>query len=133
MQAVSTKPAGKSPDLEYEQFLREGRFMIQRSRGSGQHVFYPRVAEPGTGALDLEWVPASGKGTVYSFTVIRTKPPAAPYNVCLIDLEEGPRMMSRVEGIAPDAVRIGMRVQARIVTESERPLVVFTPAEGSAP
>jgi uncharacterized OB-fold protein len=77
--------------------------------------------------MDLEWVPASGLGTVYSATVIRPKPPSPPYNVCLIDLDEGPRMMSRVDGIPADAVKIGMRVKASIVSEGERPLVVFLP------
>jgi uncharacterized protein len=127
MQNASPPTASRSPDLDYEQFLREGRFMIQRSRGSGAYVFYPRVAEPVTGAMDLEWVPASGLGTVYSTTVIRPRSPAQPYNVCLIDLDEGPRVMSRVDGIAADAVKIGMRVKARIVSEADKPLLVFTP------
>ena len=52
------------PEAQYRAHLREGRFMIQRSRSSGAYVFYPRVAEPRTGATDLEWVPASGEGTV---------------------------------------------------------------------
>ena len=116
------------PDREFEQFLREGRFMLQRSMSSGAHVFYPRVAAPGTGALDLEWVQASGRGTVYAITVVRPKPPQAPYNVALIDLDEGPRMMSRVESVSPEAVHIGMRVQARIATPNEQsPCVVFDP------
>lgn len=115
------------PDLEFSQFLREGRFMIQRSASSGAHVFYPRVAAPGSGARDLQWVPASGQGTVYATTVVRPKPPQAPYNVVLVDLDEGPRMMSRVETIAPDAVRIGMRVKARIAGGEQAPCVVFDP------
>src|SRR3546814_7811718 len=85
------------PDQEYEGFLAEGRFMIQRARCSGAHVFYPRMAEPGTGTQDLEWVEASGVGTVYSTTVVRNKPPTPDYNVALIDLAEGVRMMSRVD------------------------------------
>jgi uncharacterized OB-fold protein len=52
------------PDSQYAAFLKEGKFMIQRSRSSGRHVFPPRVAEPGTGARDLEWVEARGTGTV---------------------------------------------------------------------
>jgi uncharacterized protein len=99
--------------------------MIQRSRSSGRYFFYPRVAEPGTGSLDIEWVEVSGLGTVYSTTVVRVKPPAPPYNVALIDLAEGPRLMSRVEGIAPDEVRIGMRVRARVV-QGDVAHVVFT-------
>ena len=115
------------PDADYRRHLAAGRFMLQRSRGSGAFVFYPRVAEPGSGATDLEWVEASGRGSVYSTTTVRCKPPAADYNVVLIDLAEGPRMMSRVVGIAPDAVAIGMPVVAKIVVEGDTPLVVFVP------
>jgi uncharacterized OB-fold protein len=116
------------PEAQYQQFLAEGRFMIQRSAGSGRHVFYPRVAEPETGATDLEWVAASGRGTVYSTSVVRQKPPTPNYNVALIDLEEGPRMMSRVVGIAADEVRIGMAVSAKIIHEGEAAVLVFEPA-----
>ena len=115
------------PEREYLQFLAEGRFMIQRCRTSGKHIFYPRVAEPGTGSTDLEWVEPSGLGTVYSTTVVRAKPPAASYNVALIDLAEGVRMMSRVEGVAPEAVRIGMQVKAKVIRQDDQPIVVFEP------
>jgi uncharacterized OB-fold protein len=102
--------------------------MIQRCCDSGSHIFYPRVAEPGSGSTNLEWVEASGDGVVYSTTTISQKPPTPNYNVALIDLAEGPRMMSRVDGIPPEQVRIGMRVKARIVREDDKPLVVFEPA-----
>src|SRR2546421_9290569 len=100
------------PEQESFQQLAAGRFMIQKSPRTGRHVFHPRAAEPGTGATDLEWVEASGRGTVYSTTVIHQKPPAADYNLALIELAEGPRLMSRVDGIAPEQVRIGMAVTA---------------------
>lgn len=111
---------------EYLEHLSAGHFMIQRSRSSGEYVFYPRVAAPSTGKRDLEWVTASGRGTVYATTVVRMKPPTPSYNVCLVDLAEGPRMMSRVEGVPPEDVRIGMAVQARIAhDEGGEPIVVF--------
>jgi len=116
------------PEEDFFRFLGEGRFMLQRSRESGRFIFYPRVAEPLTGSTDLEWVEASGRGTVYSTTVVRQKPPTPNYNVALIDLEEGPRLMSRVDGVAPETVRIGMSVKAKIIRENERPLLVFEPA-----
>ncbi len=116
------------PDADHRRHLDAGRFMLQRSRSSGAFVFYPRVAEPGSGATDLEWVEASGRGSVYSTTTVRCKPPAVDYNVALIDLAEGPRMMSRVVGVAAADVKIGMPVQARIVIENDAPLVVFDPA-----
>jgi uncharacterized OB-fold protein len=117
------------PEEDFQRFLSEGRFMLQRSRSSMRHVFYPRVAEPVTGNTDLEWVQASGRGTVYSTTVVRQKPPTPSYNVALIDLAEGVRMMSRVEGVVPEAVKIGMPVKAKIIRENEQALLVFEPAE----
>lgn len=116
------------PDVEYQGHLKEGRFSLQRSRSSGRFVFYPRVAEPETGDVDLEWVEASGLGAVYSTTTIYPKPPTAPYNVALVDLDEGPRLMTRVEGVDPEAVRIGMRVRARVATSETGLYVVFEPA-----
>ena len=95
--------------------------MIQRSRSSGRYVFFPRVAEPGSGRNDLEWVEASGLGTVYSITVNRTR--AGDYNVALVELDEGPRLMSRIEGV--ETVPIGTRVKARIIEIDGEPAVVF--------
>src|SRR5690606_8035235 len=116
------------PDRDYQAFMQQGRFMIQHSASSGRHVFYPRSVAPGTGAEDLEWVEASGRGVVYSTTVVRAKPPAVSYNVALIELEEGPRLMSRVENIDPSVVQIGMPVRARIAREENLAFVVFDPA-----
>lgn len=117
------------PEAEFRAFLAEGRFMIQRSRSTGGHVFYPRVAAPGTGVRDLEWVEASGEGVVYSTTVNRRSPEkGGAFNVALIDLAEGPRMLSRVVDIPPEEVRIGMKVRARIETLEGAPAVVWSPA-----
>lgn len=121
------------PHDEYFAFLEQGQFMIQHSPSTGQYVFYPRVVAPGTGATDLQWVPASGKGTVYATTVMRPRPPAEPYNVALVQLAEGPRMMTRVEGLPADEVRIGMTVQARIFRNENNPLVVFDVVDSGDP
>lgn len=120
------------PDQDFAAFLAEGRFLIQRSRSTGTYVYYPRVAVPGTGETDLEWVEPSGLGTVYSTTVVRNKPPVPHYNVALIDLDEGVRMMSRVVGIDPAEVAIGQRVRARVDAIDGTPAVVFEFAGESA-
>ena len=118
----------------FQDRLDEGRFMIQRSRSSGAHIFYPRAIAPGTGADDLEWVEASGRGIVYSTTLVLPGRNGAgeTYNISLIDLAEGPRMMSRVIDIAPDAVHIGMAVKASIGEIEGKKVVLFRPAEGAA-
>lgn len=118
-----------TPERTWLSALEEGRFLLQRSASSGQYVFHPRVAEPRTGATDLAWVEACGDGVVYAVTVIAPKPPAAPYTVALIDLAEGPRVMGRVEGMAPDQVRIGMAVKARVGRIDGVPAVLFDPRE----
>ncbi|HUF86805.1 MAG TPA: OB-fold domain-containing protein [Thermohalobaculum sp.] len=120
---------GPGPEARFHAYLAEGRFMIQRSAATGKHVFYPRVLMPGSGEADLEWVEASGEGTVYATTVNRRRPEkGGDYNVALIDLAEGPRMMSRVVGIAPEEVTIGMKVRAKVEDLNGAPAVVFEPA-----
>lgn len=114
------------PDAQWRQALQEGRFVLQRAQASGACFFPPRGAEPGTGDTEWEWIEASGEGVVYSVTVIHSRPPQAPYNVVLVDLAEGPRMMSRVEGEGP--VTIGMKVRARIDPSGSEPLILFDPA-----
>ena len=121
------------PEGQFWAHLREGRLMVQRSRSSGAFVFYPRLIAPKTGADDLEFVEVSGMGTIYSTTTVRR--PAkhgGDHNVCIVDMDEGFRMLGRVVDAAPDAVRIGMRVQAAIEkvdfglhANSEQPIVVF--------
>ena len=101
--------------------------MLPREADSGRYIFPPRVAAPGSGA-SWEWSEASGRGTVYSVSIVHPRPPEQPYNVVLVDLAEGPRLMSRVEGVAPDAVTIGMAVTARIAITADGPLLLFDPA-----
>ncbi len=119
---------GPGPEATFQAHLAEGRFMIQLSASTGIHVFYPRVMMPCSGEADLECVEASGEGTDYATTVNRRRPEkGGDYNVALIDLAEGPRMMARVVGIAPEAVTIGMKVQAKIDDLNGAPAVLFEP------
>ena len=127
MSQTLERASGVRPLRDYQAFLDEGRFMLLRSRKTGGFIFYPRVVEPVSGAEDLEWVEACGRGVVYAVTVVSQKPPTPSYNVVLVDLEEGPRMMARVEDISSEEVRIGMKVQARVTPAAEGGVVVFTP------
>ena len=118
-----------SMSSQYQAALDAGKFEIQRCKACQQAIFYPRELCPHCGSDQLAWEQPSGKGTVYSTTVIRRKADAGgDYNVALIDLAEGPRMMSRVEGIAAAEVKIGMAVQAEVVQQGGKGLVVFKDA-----
>jgi len=122
---IPTQSQGPGPEAQYRAFLDEGRFMIQRSPSTGQYVFYPRVAAPGSGAMDLEWVEASGRGTIYSITVNRAR--EGSYNIALVQLEEGPRLLTRIEGV--ETAPIGARVKARIAEVEGEKVIVFDLAE----
>lgn len=121
------------PEAQYRAFLDEGRFMIQKSRSSGAYVFYPRVADPTTGARDLEWVAPSGRGTICATTVTRQRPEkGGDYNIALVDLEEGPRILSQVTGMAPEEVKIGLQVTAYVGKLDGAPAVLFKKTEDAA-
>ena len=127
------------PDTQYFHHLKEGRFMVQRSQGTGEFVFYPRIMNPNTGERDLEFIEVSGRGTVYATTAFRRPEKyGGDYNLVLIDLEEGVRMLSRVVDTEPGNVKIGQAVQAVIQTvdfgihkDSDQPVVVFKLVEES--
>lgn len=117
------------PEAQHRAYLADGKFMIQRSVSTGAYVFYPRPFIPGTGEIDLEWVEASGEGTVYSTTTNRRSPEkGGTFNVALIDMAEGPRMLSRVVGMASEDVTIGLKVKAKIEDVNGAPGVVWEAA-----
>ncbi|HEY8290324.1 MAG TPA: OB-fold domain-containing protein [Acetobacteraceae bacterium] len=122
--------ASASPLAEYIDHLKRGELGYQFSPSADRAVFYPRLVSPETGAADLEWRVSAGLGTVHATTVVHPQQ-GTPYNVALIDVDEGFRLMSRVEDIDPRTVKIGLRVKFRVHTPEgdEDPYPVFTPAE----
>jgi uncharacterized OB-fold protein len=80
-----------------------------------------------------EWVPASGRGTVYTFAVVRQAlgrgwEEKVPYVVAVIELDEGPRFLSNVVNVDPDTVRIGLPVEVTYVERTDAPtLPLFQP------
>lgn len=95
---------------------KEERLVIQRCKDCEKHIFYPRIACPHCSSDNVEWVDASGKGTVYSYTVVESNSPSAflkdiPYVVAVVRLEEGVQMFSNVVGCEPGEVRCDMPVE----------------------
>jgi uncharacterized OB-fold protein len=122
----------EAPGQAFRHNLESGRFMIQRSRSTGDAVFPPRVMVPGQGMEDLEWGAASGLGNVYSFTLIPQSGAQTDANICLIDLDEGPRLMSRLIDIDSTVIAIGLRVEAVITPHEDGPFLLFRPISGLA-
>jgi uncharacterized OB-fold protein len=117
------------PDAIFRAELLTGRIEMQVCEDCKRVCFPPRTHCPACGAQALTWRAIAGTGTVYATTVVRQRPERGPdYNVALIDLTEGARMMSRVEGIPPAQVRIGMPVRAQVKTADGDPLIVFVRA-----
>jgi uncharacterized OB-fold protein len=127
--ATDARFDGPGPDAQYQQALGEGRLVLQHCEDCAAVRFPPALVCRACGSPRLAWRTSPGLGSVYSLTTVRDR--AGDYNVALVELEGGARMMSRVEDVAPEQVRIGQRVRARIVA-GEEPYVVFTLAEGGA-
>jgi uncharacterized OB-fold protein len=120
--------ATTSPLATYISHLEKGELAYQFSPAANRAVFFPRIVCPYTGSETLEWRVSKGRGTVYATTVVHPAE-GQPFNVALIDVEEGFRLMSRVEDVAPMDVKIGMRVKFRVHRPGgdEAPIPVFTP------
>lgn len=120
----------EGPDKIFQDGLARGEFNIQRCADCGTHVFYPRHLCTECGSAKLEWKRASGHGTVHSTTIIRQRPEAGGNkNLCIVELAEGPRLMSRVEGLPAEEVKIGLTVVATIAGAGDEPkYLIFKPA-----
>jgi uncharacterized OB-fold protein len=121
----------KSPLGVYLEHCEKGELAYQVCTDDQSVVFFPRAVAPRTGSPNLEWRVSKGLGTVYSTTVAYYRN-EQPLNVALIDVDEGFRLMSRVEGIDPLAVKIGMRVKVKMHPgDDKQPAYpVFTAVEG---
>jgi len=98
----------------------QGRLLIKRCTACGQPHHYPRSICPFCGKDATEWREASGKGTIYSYSVMRRVP--VPYALAYVTLEEGVTMMTNIIDCDLDAIRIGQAVR-----------VVFKPTDGGSP
>ncbi len=97
-----------------------GKLMFKTCAACGHSYHYPRPLCPFCFSDRTEWRGASGRGTIYSFSVMRRVP--VPYAIAYVTLDEGPTMMTNIVDCDFDTLRIGQRVR-----------VVFTPTEGGPP
>jgi uncharacterized OB-fold protein len=109
-----------SDSRPYWEGLAQGELRIQHCNACSKAVFYPRLICPHCHADQLSWIAASGKGTIYSYTVAHQGfgPFAAdvPFVIAIVELEEGARMMSRIVDASRERVAVGAAV--RVTFES---------------
>ena len=127
------RPLPDSASREYWKAASEGRLLYQECPQCGNRQLYPRMACTTCGATP-EWRESSGRGTVHTFTIIRqnyAQPfrDMLPYVVAMVELEEGPRLMSNVTDVAADDVTVGMAVEVHFEPLDENVgLPLFRPA-----
>jgi uncharacterized OB-fold protein len=112
-----------------------GRLVVQRCRECGTYEWTPQVACSRCLTETLDWAPMSGRGTVYSFSIVhRPQTPAfrAPYVVAIVELEEGVRMLTDLVDVDPAHVAVGQPVEVAFDTTTRVALYHFTPAERAA-
>jgi uncharacterized OB-fold protein len=121
-----TEPARSLLQI-YQDHLKNGELAYQYSIAADRAVFYPRLVCPFTGDERLEWRVSAGLGAVYSTTTVHPRD-GEPYNVALVDVDEGFRLMTRVEAISADDVKIGLRVKfARCGLDGDELYPIFHP------
>jgi uncharacterized OB-fold protein len=104
-----------------------GTLLIKKCGACGELHHYPRPLCPFCGRDATEWVPASGRGTIYSYSVMRRVP--APYAIAYVTLAEGVTMMTNIVDCDLDAIRVGQPVKVVFKpTEGGPPVPMFTPA-----
>ena len=119
----------EAPARVYARYLESGKLAFQRCEDCESSVFYPRVLCPVCGGTSFEWRESGGRGAGYAASAIPHRD-REPHNVALVDLDEGFRMMSRVEGVAAEEVEVGTRVTFEVRQEEDGPVAVFVLEEG---
>lgn len=106
-----------SPDSRpFWEAARRHQVQLQYCRGCRSFIYYPRHVCPRCLKSDLDWREVSGKGSVYSCTVVRRTNNRAflgdlPYVLAIVELDEGPRLTTNIVGCAPEGVHCGMPVE----------------------
>jgi uncharacterized OB-fold protein len=115
-----------------------GELRIQRCLDCGQPYFYPRPVCPGCGSGRVEWFTASGQATLYSYVINHRPAPGfeddAPYAIAVVELAEGPRMMTNLIGVpnTPEDLVLDMPLQVTFERRGDVSLPLFAPASGES-
>ena len=108
-------PPVSNETQEFWDATAEGRFLLKRCDDCGHVIWYPRFLCPDCHSTNTSWFEASGKGTVYSYTVPRRGGgpwrEAAPFIVAYVELEEGPRILTNLVDVEPEDVAMGGPVE----------------------
>ncbi len=133
------KPVPKpTPETEhYWEGTKLGELRIQRCNECGQAYFYPRPSCPHCSSTDVTWVRASGQARLHTYLISHRPAPGftdeVPYAIAVVELEEGPRMMTNIVGVenTPEALVLDMALEVAFEPRGEQSVPVFRPASAS--
>lgn len=136
---MATAPRSDLPLIEaesrpYWDAAAEGRFLIRTCNACGEVHHYPRPFCPSCWSDDVEWTEASGEATLYTWSVVHRNDMVpfdqlVPYVPAVVDLAEGPRVMTNVVDVEPDSLEIGMALTVTFRQQADDLTVpVFKPA-----
>lgn len=135
--SVARKPVPlPTPETEhYWAGTKAGELRIQRCNACSQHYFYPRPSCPNCASLDVSWVVACGRATLHTYLISHRAAPGfegdVPYALAVVQLAEGPRMMSNIVGIenTPENLVLDMELEVTFEDRGAQSVPVFRPAE----
>jgi uncharacterized OB-fold protein len=113
---------------------RRGELLIQRCADCGHHFFYPRSSCPSCGSTSVAWVTASGRARLHTYVINHRPAPGfedeAPYAIAIVELAEGPRMMTNIVGIdaTPEALVLDMDLVVDFDERGDEVVPIFRPA-----
>jgi hypothetical protein len=130
-----------TPDAGTQPFwdgVADGRLLIKRCRDCSRAHFYPRSFCPHCWSENVDWEQASGLGTLYTWSVIRVNdlPPfnqRVPYVAAIVELAEGPRLMTNILDCPHDELRAGLEVEVACRALADTPPLPFFRPRGAAP
>jgi uncharacterized OB-fold protein len=111
-----------------------GELRLQRCLDCGKPYFYPRPACPACGSAHVEWFTASGDASLYSYVISHRPAPGfeddVPYAIAVVELAEGPRMMTSLTGVpaTPEDLVLDMPLRVAFEPRGGMTIPVFTPA-----
>ena len=131
MEAPRPYPRPDRDSAPFWEAQRRHELRFRRCADCGAFRYPLTLLCPACRSFDFEWVASSGRGTVYSYTIVhhQTHPAfAVPYTIVLAEMEEGPRVVAQLR--APEGTAVGIGIPVRVEWEDypEQPLPVFVPA-----
>ncbi|MGH9095266.1 MAG: Zn-ribbon domain-containing OB-fold protein [Acidimicrobiales bacterium] len=140
--APDTRPkAAPQPTPETQHFwdgTAQGELRIQRCNRCGRAYFYPRTGCPSCSSTDVDWITTTGRGRLHTYLISHRPAPGfsdqVPYAIAVVELEEGPRMLSNIVGVAntPEALELDMALEVDFERRGDLRVPVFRPVRNAS-